>query len=167
MKKLLLVMLVIPFLLFGIVRAETTNTVLKNIWDSRSDLQIYFPDGYYHYDWSLEDWAREYGWKENNHLKQFNEEYEKDYIYEKYLPLERALDEIASKQYRENYNCVNFTEDLEKILIENDIASIKIIGRMPNQTPPELHEWIAIQFKPQTGEILKVSENYKVITTIK
>ena len=166
MKKLCAAIITISLLFGGIIyAAPNTNTVLKNIWDSRSDLQIVFPDGAYHYDWSLEEWAREYGWKENHHLKQFNPEYEKDYIYKKYLPLERALDEIASKRYDyDNYFCVQFTNDLEAKLIENDIASIKIVGTEPKSNEQgNHHEWIAIMLEPKNGKIIRISENYEVL----
>ena len=114
--------------------------------------------------WTLTQWAEEFGWKEYRILKRYNVEGEKDYIYEKYLPLERALRNVSSNDYNlDDYNCVNFTKDLQKELNELDIASVKIIGRTPKGIEDGYrHEWIAIQFEPTTGEFIKVSDNYMV-----
>ena len=86
------------------------------------------------------------------------------YIYQKYKPIENVLQEILVNDYDiDNYNCVDFTEDLQEDLKEIDIASVKIIGRTPKSIKNgRRHEWIAIMFEPTTGKFVKVSSEYIV-----
>jgi len=94
-------------------------------------------------------------------LRQYSEEGEKDYIYEKYLPLERALQEISDTRYdRQAYNCVDFTEDLQEELNKLNIATVMINGKTPNDRIGKSHRWIAVQFEPITGDFVKVSDKY-------
>lgn len=150
--KTLLTIILTTLICTGVINASP----LQNIWNKRIDLQTTFPNGYQGNGWILEDWAREYGYKEEPHLKQFNEEYEKEYIYQKYLPLERALGEIASRQYTDEYHCKHFTSDLQSELNEVGIETLKVNGDVNGQG----HWWIAIQIEPLTGEF--VSSDYEV-----
>ena len=166
-SKTIFVLAFIFSLSFGIVESKTTNIVLKNIWSQRPDLQVVFPDGFNGNGWTIIDWAIHHGWKENKYLKQFNEDYEKDYIYQKYLPLERALDKIASKQYDvENYNCVDFTKDLQDELEKQNIASLWVTGWTPGGKEENIkHRWIAVQFDSVTGKFVRVSQDWEIISS--
>ncbi len=139
---------------------------LQTVWETRVDLQAKFPDGVNGVEemqgWTLQQWAQTFGWKENRLLKRYNPEAEKEYIYQKYLPLERALRDIADSNIydRENYNCVNFTEDLQARLDELDIATVMINGKTPHDRPGKCHRWIAVQIESITGEFVKISDGY-------
>ncbi|NIA09510.1 MAG: hypothetical protein GWP10_07235 [Nitrospiraceae bacterium] len=76
------------------------------------------------------------------------------YIYQKYKPIENVLQEMSSREYTENYKCVQFSEDAVKMLAEKGIQASMISGKKNGKW----HRWIAIEFKPQTGEILKPNE---------
>ena len=156
MKKLQISILAISFLFGGIASSSYHNETLQNIWNSREDLQATFPDGFNGNGWTLLDWAKEHGWKEETNLKQFNEDYEREYIYQKYLPLERALDKISSKQYTEEYHCSHFSDDLRTELEVVGIQTLKVNGDLSGSG----HWWVAIQIEPITGEF--ASEDYEV-----
>ena len=76
------------------------------------------------------------------------------YIYKKYQPVENVLQEISSKEYSEDYNCVQFSQDAVKALAEKNIKAIEITGK--NQKG--YHRWISIEIEPINGEILKPNE---------
>ena len=169
MKRLIIAIIAIGILISPQFPIKSSQPkVLEEVWNRRYDLQRLFPDkenGIGEMNgWTLTQWAEEFGWKEYKMLRQYSEEGEKDYIYEKYLPLERTLMDISTNDYDiDNYNCVDFTEDLQKELNELDIASVKIIGRTPNSIENLCrHEWIAIMFEPITGKFITVSDNYTV-----
>ena len=76
---------------------------------------------------------------------------------ESYLQLDRALKKIASRTYdEENYNCMNFSLDLQrelrKIGIEAKIKRGEYNGRR--------HAWVSIWIEPQEGRFIKPDENY-------
>jgi len=76
---------------------------------------------------------------------------------ESYLQLDRALQKIASKKYdEENYNCVNFSKDLQKELQKIGIKSEMIYGWHEGQK----HVWIGIWIEPQTGKFIAPDEEY-------
>jgi len=78
MKKII-IFSVITFCLIGFtVYAFGIDNDLFNAWNRRVDLQKAFPDKI-----GLEDWAREYGWKEDNSLF-------------KYSPYYSSINEIAN-----------------------------------------------------------------------
>ena len=136
---------------------------LNEIWETREDLQRYFPDRRNGVDkmegWTMKMWAEEYGWREYSILKKYDEDAEKNYIYEKYLPLERSLAEISSRVYvgsgENKYNCVNFSEDLQEMLKEKGIESLTISG----DTARGRHRWIAVEFEPISGKF--IGNNYE------
>ena len=131
------------------------DKVLTNIWEIRGDLQFYFPNkinGINEMEgWTLTQWAEEIGWKEYKLLKRYNEQTEKEYIYEKYLPIEKALNKIASQEYIiDKYDCKHFTTDLKNELENIGISSIAITGFSETNG----HRWIAIEFEPITGNFI-------------
>ena len=147
---------------------SSQSSVLNEVWNLRYDLQRLFPDGENGINqmegWTFQQWAEEFGWKEYKQLKKYNSEAEKDYIYEKYLPLEKALQDISDNHYvregENKYNCVNFTEDLQVRLNEENIATVMINGTTPNDRIGFCHRWISIQIEPIDGDFVKVSDNY-------
>ena len=135
-------------------------TALINIWERRSDLQRLFPDKINGIDemedWTLTQWAEQHGYKEYKQLRHYNKEKEKDYIYQKYLPIERALNKIAERKYTiDKYDCKHFTADLKAELKKSNISSISITG-LPDEGNG--HRWIAIEFEPISGRIIKTNE---------
>ncbi len=134
---------------------------LQTVWETRVDLQAKFPDGVNGVEemqgWTLQQWAQTFGWKENRLLKRYNPEAEKEYIYRKYLPLERTLQEISSHIYGDGYNCIDFSEDFQEALRNKGMESILIIGN----TPSGYHEWVGVYFDPMLGNFVKVSSNYR------
>lgn len=160
----------VSFLLYPPVKIESTEqtnikaheTSLLNIWDLRKDLQYYFPDKKNGIEkmegWTLTQWAEQFGYKEYKGLKKYNEDHLKEYIYEKYLPVETALMKISETEYdTENYDCKNFTMDLKKELEKSGISSISITG-FPDEKNKTGHRWLAIEFEPISGEILKTND---------
>ena len=64
----------------------------------------------------------------------------------KYKKLDKVLSEISSRKADyDTYNCTHFSRDAQKMLTENGIMSVKIIGNAGK------HEVIGILFEPQTG----------------
>ena len=136
------------------------STILTNVWNLRPDLQRLFPDKVNGInemeDWTLTQWAEQHGHKEYRQLRRYNEEKEKDYIYQKYLPIERALNKIAERKYIiHKYDCKHFTMDLKAELEKSNISSISITG-LPDEGNG--HRWIAIEFEPISGEIIKTNK---------
>lgn len=80
------------------------------------------------------------------------------YIYQKYKPIENVLQEISSREYTEDYKCIQFSEDAVEMLSKKGIQASMISGKKNGNW----HRWIAVEFKPQTGEILKTNE-YKTL----
>ena len=160
---------VIMFLIVGTTIQEWRQehaiyrSPLDEVWEIREDLKYYFPDkknGIKEMEgWTMEKWAGEFGWQEYKSLKKYNKGAERDYIYEKYLPLERSLTEISSRVYvrdgKDKYNCIDFSEDLQKILKEEGIESVTITGDTPNGR----HRWIAVEFEPISGKF--IDDNYE------
>ena len=86
-----------------------------------------------------------------------NAESKKDYIYEKYLPIEEAMKEASLYIYEDNkYTCIDFSENLQELLKEINIESSLIIGHRPNY-----HQWLAIWIEPQDGSFVTIEKNYK------
>lgn len=136
-------------------------TALMNIWEKRYDLQRLFPDKINGIDemkdWTLTQWAEQHGHNEYGQLRQYNEEKEKDYIYRKYLPIERALNKIAEREYTMyEYDCKHFTMDLKAELEKSNISSISITG-LPDDEGNG-HRWIAIEFEPITGRVVEINK---------
>ena len=77
------------------------------------------------------------------------------YIYNKYKPIENVLQEISSKEYTDDYNCVQFSKDAVKAFAEQNISAVEISGKGSEK---ENHRWIGIEIEPQRGRFLKVSE---------
>ena len=132
-------------------------TALINIWERRSDLQRLFPDKINGIDkmknWTLTQWAKQHGYKEYKQLRHYNKEKEKDYIYQKYLPIERALNKIAERKYiTGEYDCKHFSNDLKIELEKSNISSTTITG-FPDKKG-DGHRWIAIEFEATTGRIV-------------
>jgi hypothetical protein len=144
-------------------KQETKHpTALTNIWKKRSDLQRLFPDKINGIDemedWTLTQWAEQHGHKEYRQLRQYNEEKEKDYIYQKYLPIERALNKIAEREYTMyEYDCKHFTMDLKAELEKSNISSISITGLRRDKENG--HRWIAIEFEPTSGRIVETNKH--------
>ena len=141
---------------------QITNhrTALIRVWESRQDLQFYFPDKENGIDkmegWTLTQWAEEIGWKEYKVLKQYNEEAEKEYIYNKYKDIERALNKIASRKYVVNeYDCKHFSIDLQNELANAGISSVTITGFSEISG----HRWVAIEVEPTSGRIIYANEH--------
>ena len=134
---------------------------LQTVWETRVDLQAKFPDGVNGVGemqgWTLQQWAQTFGWKESRLLKRYNPEGEKEYIYRKYLPLERALQKISSHIYGGGYNCIDFSEDFQEALRNKGIDSILVVG----DTPSGYHEWVGVYFDPMLGNFVKVSSDYR------
>ena len=106
-------------------------------------------------DWTLTQWAEEFGWKEYRSLRQYNEQTERDYIYNKYLPIERAINKIASRKYVLNeYDCKHFSLDL-KIELEKENISSKMITGFGNTSG---HRWLAIEIDPTSGRFVETNE---------
>ncbi|MCK5117875.1 MAG: hypothetical protein KAR44_14870 [Candidatus Aegiribacteria sp.] len=163
MKKLIIILIIILFFpLFQQEERAQYDSALVKVWNLREDIRHYFPDGKNGIGemqgWTLEQWAAEFGWKEYKSLKKYNKQAQKEYIYEKYLPIEKALNNVSSREYTDEYNCVNFSIDLKEELKKEGISSVMITG---NSTLG-YHRWIAIEFEPITGDILK-SDNYNSI----
>ena len=76
------------------------------------------------------------------------------YIYIKYKPIESVLWEISSREYTEDYKCIQFSEDAVEMFKEKGIQASMVSGRKEGKA----HRWIAIEFKPQEGTILKPNE---------
>ena len=149
----------------AIASEEITQTtypdILTVIWNKRKDLQLHFPNGRNGTgtmkEWTLVEWAREIGHKEHPALLQYNEEMEKEYIYWKYRRLERKISEIAERTYIINeYDCKHFSNDLQDKLEKVNISSTTITGFPESNSNG--HRWIAIEFEPITGNIVKTNE---------
>jgi hypothetical protein len=78
--------------------------------------------------------------------------YDITHIYHKYKPIENILQETASRKYTEEYNCIQFSKDATEMLTKQNIQTSIIYGKDENKN---WHNWIAIEFNPQTAEILK------------
>ena len=76
------------------------------------------------------------------------------YVYQKYQPIESVLREISSREYTEDYKCIQFSEDAIEMLSEKGIQASAISGKKNGNN----HRWIAVEFETQTGEILKTNE---------
>lgn len=77
------------------------------------------------------------------------------YVYIKYKPIDSVLQEMSSREYTEDYKCIQFSEDAVEMLSEKGIQASMISGKSDRGNN---HRWIAIEFKPQTGQILKTNE---------
>lgn len=135
------------------------RTALTKVWEKRKDLQRLFPNkinGQHEMkDWTLTQWAEEFGWKEYHSLKKYNEQAEKDYIYNKYLPLERAINKIASREYiLDEYDCKHFSLDLKAELEKENISSTMITGFNNIKG----HRWLAIEIDPIFGEFIGINK---------
>jgi len=143
---------------------------LKAVWNRRTDVRKLFPDGWNGVKrmrgWTLEEWATEFGSMEEPDSLIYYSAFWRERIFKKYLPLERALQKIAKREYvksgKNKYNCVDFSRDLQKLLEEQNIASVQLEGQIPQGR----HRWIAVQFEPITGRIVTIKENYQVDKTI-
>lgn len=80
------------------------------------------------------------------------------HIYKKYQPIENVLQEISLREYSENYNCVQFSQDAVKMLAEKNIKAVEITGK----SEKGYHRWIAIEIEPILNEILKPNK-YEVL----
>lgn len=145
MKTLLTIILTVL-----ICTSITNASPLQDIWNKRPDLQTAFPDGYHGVGWTLSDWAFRYGWEDHAELMGGGSEAEKNYIHQKYLPLEKALREISEREYTEDYQCNEFSDDLRKELDDIGIQTLKVNG-MANGGG---HWWVAVQFEPITGDFV-------------
>ena len=140
---------------------QSSQSELTKIYNLRYDLQRLFPDeknGINEMEgWTLEQWAEEFGHKEYKSLKKYNTEARKDYVYEKYLPIEIMLEEASLYIYKDDeYNCIDFSENLQELLKEANIESSLIVGHKPGY-----HQWLAVWIEPQVGRFITVEENYE------
>lgn len=149
--------IILSIVLLTMPTLASANSLLEDVWKKRIDLQKEFPDpkgrGISN-EWTLKDWAEKFGYKEHKELMAYN----KDYVYEKYMPIEKALSRISANDYNhENYHCKHFTKDLQKELDKIGIPTLKVNGSVAGSG----HWWIAIQFEPITGHIIRTQEKYK------
>ena len=170
MKKLIIIICLLLLIIIKIpipqenTKQETEQpeehlTAVTRVWEKREDLQTLFPDKINGTnemeDWTLTQWAEEFGWKEYRSLRQYNEQTERDYIYNKYLPIERAINKIASRKYVLNeYDCKHFSLDL-KIELEKENISSKMITGFGNTSG---HRWLAIEIDPTSGRFVETNE---------
>lgn len=146
---------------------QSDQNELIRIYNLRHDLQRLFPDKKNGINemkgWTLEQWAEEFGHKEYKSLKKYRIEVSKNYIYEKYLPIELALEEASSYTYEDNkYNCIDFSENLQELLEDINIESSLIVGY-----GPDYHQWLAIWIEPQGGRFITIEENYEFEKVVK
>lgn len=75
--------------------------------------------------------------------------------YKKYEKIEKILKETSKRNYdSDKYNCLNFSQDAQKMLKEEGINSNIIILKKPDV----LHAVISIWFDPQSGNFVKENE---------
>lgn len=75
-----------------------------------------------------------------------------------YSELDGVLKEIASGEYDEDdYNCVDFSADLQRRLREVGIESNLIRGWKDGQ----YHMWVSIYVESQSGMFISPAENYE------
>lgn len=69
---------------------------------------------------------------------------------QKYRPLDAVLQEMSKRNYDyDNYNCLNFSQDTQSMLVSQGIKSTIIVGE--NQNKPNDHAFLGIWIDPQTG----------------
>lgn len=81
-------------------------------------------------------------------------------VYKKYKPIEDVLVELSAREYSDEYNCIQFSQDAVKMLAEKNIKAIEITGTDNEEI---LHRWISIEIEPQHKKILKPDE-YKSLS---
>ena len=67
MKKILITILLLLIFATPVIALDKNKLALVKVWEQRIDLQRVFPNDPYNNP-KLEDWARKYGWKENQDL---------------------------------------------------------------------------------------------------
>jgi len=74
----------------------------------------------------------------------------------RYNQLDRILQEASAKAYTRDYRCEEFTDDLQKRLERNGIASEKVSGFKGGGG----HAWNCIWIEPQTGDFVSTGDGY-------
>jgi len=82
-----------------------------------------------------------------------------EYFHEKYIDLELPLIFTSFNEYTEDYRCLDFSKDLQAELEGQGIMSSIISG----YNGEGKHAWVAVWFEPQTGEIIRVDDDYTAI----
>lgn len=82
--------------------------------------------------------------------------------FEKYIPLEMAIQKVKINQWREGYKCQQFSEDLIKELDKAGIQANLILGEDEKtiKDPNVIHAWVGVWIEPQTGEF---TTNYEKV----
>lgn len=77
-----------------------------------------------------------------------------------YIGFDEALKEVASNVYDiDEYNCVDFSNDLQNELEDAGIKTVIMKGK-EKIDDQNLHQWIAVWIEPQTGRFIKPDEGY-------
>jgi len=85
---------------------------------------------------------------------------QKTLLMNKYSYLINSFEEITKGTYTDQYQCLEFSGDLQKKLKEQGIES-KITIVEQKDRPGEYHAVVSVQIEPQTGEAV----SYKTVDT--
>jgi len=79
-----------------------------------------------------------------------------------YYQLNTVLNRVSSREYTENYKCLDFSRDLQRELRKIGIQSEIVFGESPEtaKQPKIIHAWIGIWIEPQTGQF---TNNYQKV----
>lgn len=74
-----------------------------------------------------------------------------------YNPFKQALSKIDPNKYGENYDCLNFTRDLQEELRKLNIESSIFINKNRD------HAWLAVWIESTKGEFIGINREFELL----